>query len=148
MQQQNILILDDSIEILRALEHYVQRMPSLSRYQVVGCRKYSDTIIASLYQSADIIMCGLFKRYENRFRAEGIPVLERRINQKRRGLVFGFGVLEVADNPLLWDIASDYTLEEKLSGLSELDDAEIPFQELQKHFERNIFPVDGHQHKG
>lgn len=144
-QQQKILIFDDSIEILHALEHFIQTTPALSGYEVIGCCKYGELTMGPQYKTADIILWGLFRRYGVRLRAEGIPVLERRINQNRLGLVFGFGVPEVADNPLLWDVASDYTLEEKLTGLASMDNMQKPFEELKTHFERNIFPVDGHQ---
>ena len=144
-QHHNILIYDESRDVLHALEHYVQTVPAMSAYQLVGCCKYGEITVASQYQAADIILFGLFRRYGTRIRAEGVPVLAGRINRGRMGLVVGFGIPEIADNPLVWDVLSDRSLAEKLSNLTALDDPRQSLQELMDHFQNSIFPVDGHE---
>jgi len=144
MYQNNILIFDDSSLVLQALEQYATLVLEGSVYQLIGHCKYGEVALVSLYQKADIVLFGLFRRYGTRLRAEGVPSIANRIKFGGKGLIFGFGIPDMAENPLFWDIASRYTLLEKLSGLNQLSDSQTSLQPLQEFFQRDIFAVDRH----
>ena len=141
---QNILIFDDNKLVLKALEQYFQLVPAMAEYQLLGSCQYGEVAVASLYQQADIILFGLFRRFGIRMRAEGVPSVANRIRFGKKGLIVCFGLPEIQDNPLVWDIVSTYTLADKLLRLSTKADFSGALCELQTYFQKDIFPVDGH----
>lgn len=141
---QNILIFDDNQLMLNALEQYIKLVPKMADYQFTGSCRYGEIAVTSQYRNADIILFGIFRRFGIKMRAEGVPALTNRIRFGKKGLIVGFAFPEIKDNPLYWDMTSEYTLADKLAGLNAADDFSAALNELQTYFQKDIFPVDGH----
>ena len=144
--KKKLLIFGESAIELKALEQYATIVPDMvANYEIVGISEYDQPISAATYLSADIVLFSLFRRYGVRQRAEGIPSLEQRLRRGKLGLLYDFCIPDVKDNPLVWDIAENVTLAEKLSYLTTTNlDFMAYLEPLKQVFAEHLFTVDGH----
>ena len=144
--KRKLLIFGEESIVLKALEQYAAIVPDMAeKYDILATSEYDQPISATTYLSADIVLFSLFRRYGVRQRAEGIPSLEQRLRRGKLGLIYDFCIPQVKDNPLVWDIAENVTLAEKLAYLTT---ANLDFMEylepLKQVFADHLFTVDGH----
>ncbi|MDA3797753.1 MAG: hypothetical protein PF692_01585 [Kiritimatiellae bacterium] len=145
--KKQILLWGEDAALMRVIERYIRFQPALSQYTVSAQIEYGHTslITGSMLQNADTVMYGLFRRYGMRVRAEGVPALKPRVTCGKQGLIYCVGISEIASNPLVWDIISDFPLEKKLADLETISDKQSYMHELQIYFKSSIFSVDGHE---
>lgn len=142
----SILLYGDNLLVLKALAQTMHETPSLAGYEICGLVKYDPSAPrpAVIMTSVDFRLYGLYRRYDMRTRAEGVAILRRVLPLGRKAMVFGFGIDEVADNPLVWDGFGTVSLADKITGWALMGDPLHSLCQLEKHFSDLLFDVGGH----
>ena len=146
--KKKILFLGDGLPVMTALAQYAQTVPAmLERYDCLGAFEYDKVSLmpSTVYLEADIVVFSLFRRYGVRYRAEGIPALEKRLEWGKLGILYSFSIPEAAESPLIWDVVGVSSLADKLDMLSSPDALSAEIQRLREVFRGALFTVDGHR---
>ena len=144
--RKKILAFGDSGVVLRALEQYAKLVPAMAeQYEFIDFCNYGTPVSADVYGAADIVMFSFYRRYGVRWRAEGIPALENRMRNGRKGLLYDFENSMLIRHPLVWVIPGEIPLSVKLHDLFHTDDLAEQLASLRQSFQKDIFPIDGHR---
>ena len=146
--KKKILFLGDGLPVMAALAQYAQTVPAmLERYECLGAFEYENGSLmpSTVYLEDDIVVFSLFRRYSGRYRAEGIPALEKRLEWGKLGILYSFGIPDAAESPLIWDVVGETSLAEKMDMLPSPDALSAEIQRLREVFRGALFTVVGHR---
>ncbi|MBE6372445.1 MAG: hypothetical protein E7055_10290 [Lentisphaerae bacterium] len=136
----------DSGVVLRALEQYAKLVPAMAeQYEFIDFCNYGTPVSADVYGAADIVMFSFYRHYGVRWRAEGIPALENRMRNGKKGILYDFENSMLIRHPLVWVIPGEIPLSVKLHDLFHTDDLVEQLASLRQSFQKDIFPIDGHR---